>query len=38
MAIIYECKNFVVEAVEKPHVDRDDGGGAYNDLPEIKGC
>ena len=26
MAIIYKTKNFIVEAVEKPHVDRDDGG------------
>jgi len=26
MAIIYKSKNFFVEAVEKPHVDRDDGG------------
>lgn len=26
MAIIYESENFIVEAVEKPHVDRDDGG------------
>lgn len=26
MAIIYETKNFTVEAFEKPHVDRDDGG------------
>jgi|SRR3989344_3908589 len=26
MAVIYETKNFIVEAVDKPHVDRDDGG------------
>ncbi|MBW2976387.1 hypothetical protein KY347_02995 [Candidatus Woesearchaeota archaeon] len=26
MAIIYESENFSVEAAEKPHVDRDDGG------------
>ena len=26
MAIIYESENFFVEAVEKPHVDRNDGG------------
>ena len=26
MAIIYESENFVVEAAQKPHVDRDDGG------------
>ena len=26
MALIYETKNFIVEAFEKPHVDRDDGG------------
>lgn len=26
MATIYESENFIVEAVEKPHVDRDDGG------------
>ncbi|NQV00594.1 MAG: hypothetical protein HQ537_00505 [Parcubacteria group bacterium] len=26
MAIIYKSENFIVEAVEKPHVDRDDGG------------
>lgn len=26
MALIYETKNFMVEAPEKPHVDRDDGG------------
>jgi diadenosine tetraphosphate (Ap4A) HIT family hydrolase len=26
MAIIYESENFIVEAFEKPHVDRDDGG------------
>ncbi len=26
MALIYESSNFVVEAVAKPHVDRDDGG------------
>ncbi len=26
MALIYETENFIVEAVEKPHVDRDDGG------------
>ena len=26
MVIIYETPNFVVDAVEKPHVDRDDGG------------
>ncbi len=26
MAIIYESKNFIVEAVEHPHIDRDDGG------------
>ncbi len=26
MAMIYESENFFVEAVEKPHVDRDDGG------------
>jgi diadenosine tetraphosphate (Ap4A) HIT family hydrolase len=26
MAIIYTSENFLVEAVEKPHVDRDDGG------------
>jgi len=26
MAIIYQTKNFIVEAVEKPHVDREDGG------------
>ena len=26
MAIIYTSENFFVEAVEKPHVDRDDGG------------
>ncbi len=26
MAMIYESENFFVEAVEKPHVDRNDGG------------
>ena len=26
MATVYESENFIVEAVEKPHVDRDDGG------------
>ncbi len=26
MAMIYASDNFIVEAVEKPHVDRDDGG------------
>ncbi|MBU0894786.1 MAG: hypothetical protein KKF48_05525 [Nanoarchaeota archaeon] len=26
MALIYETKDFIVEAVEKPHVDREDGG------------
>ncbi len=26
MVVIYESNNFIVEAVEKPHVDRDDGG------------
>lgn len=26
MALIYESINFIVEAVEKPHVDRNDGG------------
>ena len=26
MAMIYTSENFLVEAVEKPHVDRDDGG------------
>ncbi|MFH1181507.1 MAG: hypothetical protein V1702_00970 [Candidatus Woesearchaeota archaeon] len=26
IANIYETKNFVVEAVEKPHIDRNDGG------------
>lgn len=26
MAFIYETKNFIVDAVDKPHVDRDDGG------------
>ncbi|MCH7568848.1 MAG: hypothetical protein IIA87_05500 [Nanoarchaeota archaeon] len=26
MAMIYESKNFLVEAAEKPHVDRNDGG------------
>ena len=26
MTMIYESENFFVEAVEKPHVDRDDGG------------
>ena len=26
MTIIYKSENFTVEAVEKPHVDRDDGG------------
>ncbi len=26
MAKIYETENFVVEAVEKPHIDRNDGG------------
>ncbi|MFH1420553.1 MAG: hypothetical protein ABIG30_01140 [Candidatus Aenigmatarchaeota archaeon] len=26
MALIYETKNFIVEAVEKPHNDRNDGG------------
>ncbi len=26
MSMIYESENFFVEAVEKPHVDRDDGG------------
>jgi len=26
MAIIYNTKNFVVEAVDKPHVTRTDGG------------
>ena len=26
MAIIYKSKNFIVETVEEPHVDRDDGG------------
>jgi diadenosine tetraphosphate (Ap4A) HIT family hydrolase len=26
MAMIYTSENFFVEAVEKPHVDRDDGG------------
>ncbi len=26
MTTIYESKNFIVEAVEKPHVDRNDGG------------
>lgn len=26
MTLIYETKDFIVEAVEKPHVDRDDGG------------
>lgn len=26
MAVIYESENFVIEASEKPHVDRDDGG------------
>ena len=26
MAMIYESENFFVEAVDKPHIDRDDGG------------
>jgi len=26
MALIYESENFFVESVEKPHVDRDEGG------------
>lgn len=26
MAKIYETRNFIVEAVEKPHIDRNDGG------------
>lgn len=26
MSLIYETKNFVVESVDRPHVDRDDGG------------
>ncbi len=26
MALIYETKDFIVNSVEKPHVDRDDGG------------
>ena len=26
MALIYETENFTVEAPDKPHVDRDDGG------------
>ena len=26
MAIIYESKNFIVEAVKNPHIDREDGG------------
>lgn len=26
MAIIYKSKNFVVESLEKPHIDRNDGG------------
>jgi diadenosine tetraphosphate (Ap4A) HIT family hydrolase len=26
MALIYETNNFIVEAFEKPHIDRDDGG------------
>jgi diadenosine tetraphosphate (Ap4A) HIT family hydrolase len=26
MALIYESANYIVEAVEKPHVDRNDGG------------
>ncbi|MBW2989389.1 hypothetical protein KY358_03665 [Candidatus Woesearchaeota archaeon] len=26
MAMIYESKNFFVESVEKPHIDREDGG------------
>jgi len=26
MVLIYETKNFIVEAVEKPHVSREDGG------------
>lgn len=26
MPTIYESKNFIVEAIENPHIDRDDGG------------
>jgi|SRR3989339_1177835 len=26
MSLIFETENFIVEAVDKPHVDRDDGG------------
>ena len=26
MAVIYETNNFIIEAPEKPHVDRDEGG------------
>ncbi|MBU0907715.1 MAG: hypothetical protein KKD18_03710 [Nanoarchaeota archaeon] len=26
MTIVYETKNFIIEAVEKPHVTREDGG------------
>lgn len=26
MAMIYESENFIIEALDKPHIDRDDGG------------
>jgi diadenosine tetraphosphate (Ap4A) HIT family hydrolase len=35
MAMIYISENFFVEAVEKPHIDRDDGGH-INIYPKIK--
>lgn len=26
MSLIYQTENFIVDAVDKPHIDRDDGG------------
>ena len=37
MALIYEADNFLVEAVDKPHIDRDDGGHVII-YPKIKVC
>ena len=35
MVLIYQSKNFKVEAVDLPHVDRDEGG-AYKNFPKRK--
>ena len=37
MALIYEAANFLVESVEQPHIDRDDGGHIII-YPKIKVC